>query len=599
MKDCFIFLAALLVSQFVLAQYVTYEFEQNNYSWKQDTYGNLFFDQASDAPGFNIPISEANHAIRNSTLWVGGMTPSNELYLAGHTLCDDGCAYAPGPLTTDGSAVISPPIVSQYNKIWFIHRSDVDTHMAYYECLMDSDCNINENFPDGYQIPESISHWPAHGQPALGQDYYLASFQDLPGNGGTEGIYEPEIGDYPHFCGDFAAFQVSNDYAAESSISDPIGLEIQTLVFGYWSSTKNLENTLFVKHKIINRGVKTLNNTYFGVWTDFSLGNKNDDYVGTDVQRSMVYAYNGDNFDDSSALGPGYGNDLPAVGLRILGGPLLDEDGLDNEPISEDFSTYGIQATGWGDGIEDNERMGLAYSMSPATSGEDLFATGLPQVAQHYYNYLTGKWKNGDYQRYVNNGYDPLEVTPSTRYVYPGLSDPLDSGTEGAETEYDGIDGWTEVAEGHAPGDRNMVVSSGPFTMGPGSIQEFEYAYIFVRDSFEPGVPVLETLQHFADEIVGIDCFYSDSLGTSTQSIETDKDPVRIFPNPANAYFIIECAQPNNGTFTLCDMTGRLVKTGQVSMGSNFITVSHLKSGVYVVSVNRGDNLTVQRIIIR
>ncbi|PIZ05521.1 MAG: hypothetical protein COY57_06840, partial [Flavobacteriales bacterium CG_4_10_14_0_8_um_filter_32_5] len=50
------------------------------------------------------------------------------------------------------------------------------------------------NFP-GYQIPDVILNWPAHGDPSLGQDWHLAPFYDRDG----DDFYDPSQGDYPKY----------------------------------------------------------------------------------------------------------------------------------------------------------------------------------------------------------------------------------------------------------------------------------------------------------------------------------------------------------------------------------------------------------------
>ena len=50
----------------------------------------------------------------------------------------------------------------------------------------------NVLFP-GYEVPDIIQNWPAHGDVAAGQDYYLAPFYD----NNDDGTYNWQDGDYP------------------------------------------------------------------------------------------------------------------------------------------------------------------------------------------------------------------------------------------------------------------------------------------------------------------------------------------------------------------------------------------------------------------
>jgi hypothetical protein len=47
----------------------------------------------------------------------------------------------------------------------------------------------------GYTIPKFILEWPAHGNLANKEDYYLAPFYDYNGDGN----YNPYDGDYPGY----------------------------------------------------------------------------------------------------------------------------------------------------------------------------------------------------------------------------------------------------------------------------------------------------------------------------------------------------------------------------------------------------------------
>ena len=54
---------------------------------------------------------------------------------------------------------------------------------------------MEEEFPDGYAIPSYFYDYPAHGNTALNQDFYLSPFLDYDGNG----FYDPSSGDYPWY----------------------------------------------------------------------------------------------------------------------------------------------------------------------------------------------------------------------------------------------------------------------------------------------------------------------------------------------------------------------------------------------------------------
>ena len=108
-----------------------------------------------------------------------------------------------------------------------------------------------------------------------------------------------------------------------------------------------MNNTVFFSYKIFNRSSHTYNDTYIGLFTDFDIGYANDDYVGCDVSRGAYYGYNSDSIDGSGEPGS-YGDVIPAQGIVILGGPLMDANGLDDPTGQCDESINGV---GFGDGI--------------------------------------------------------------------------------------------------------------------------------------------------------------------------------------------------------------------------------------------------------
>jgi len=262
-------------------------------------------------------------------------------------------------------------------------------------------------------------------------------------------VYSPDDGDYPGFdlsgeldctsqlmgssflLGDQATWYVSND---------------RRVNYAYHSDDA-LNDASFVQYNIINRGVLTLTETYVAKWADLDLGCSIDDYVGTEVNKGLVYGYNADLNDENCAGELGYGNQVAALGIKMLAGPAADNDGIDN-PLTTDLEemetldgiAYASQGQGYGDGIVDNERLGLRgtlfYSRNDQTPTPGI--NGSPDTAPDYYNYITNKWRNGSPVTYGGDGIS--SGTIETKYMYPGDSDPLGVGTAG-ELPYPGTRG--------------------------------------------------------------------------------------------------------------------------------------------------------------
>ena len=255
-------------------------------------------------------------------------------------------------------------------------------HRQYFDCSADPTCDLDKEFPDGYAIPTSFFEYPAHGNVARQQDYYLAPFYDYDGDGN----YDPTLGDYPWYdflqeidCGnrrredrvplygDQTYYWIFNDKGNvhTESLGEPIGMEIRAQSFAF-STNDEINNMTFCNYVLINQGTQTLTNTFFSQWVDCDLGGHVDDYVGCDVQRGLGYSYNGDAFDEATSYSIGYGEHPPAMGIDFFEGPYQDSDGVDN-PLTSVFTdavdSLGIPyrgiGIGYGDGVIDNERYGM------------------------------------------------------------------------------------------------------------------------------------------------------------------------------------------------------------------------------------------------
>ncbi|MCB0790983.1 MAG: T9SS C-terminal target domain-containing protein [Flavobacteriales bacterium] len=479
------------------------ELDLNNVRTRVETGGNMWQDRTgSGGPAYEVPKTadrSGADALFAGALWMGGFSPDNQLKLAAVRFRQVGNDFWPGPLTNTGDASIDPDVCLQYDRTWKTLRQDAEVHQGYYQCALDPNCDVNEDFPD-FNTPTVFYEWPAHGDINLDQDYYLAPYVDFDGSGD----YDPDQGDYPGFdldgvvdCknrfredpvplfGDQNIWWVFNDKGNAHTESGglPIGMEVRAQAFAF-STNDEVNNMTFYNYVLINQGTQTLQNTYFGQWVDCDLGCADDDYVGCDVQRGLGYAYNGDNNDENCNGHPGYGVQPPAVGVDFFEGPFQDYDGLDN-PLTTDFAQaiaqkgipYAGIGIGYGDTVPDNERFGMRAFLYHNNSGG---VTGDPSNAIHYYNYLRAIWKDNSPCLYGGTGHisDP-EADPNTPsfYMFPGDSDPLGWGTGGAVQG----DIWSEETAGNPPGDRRFIQSAGPFTLEPGSYNNITVGVVWAR----------------------------------------------------------------------------------------------------------------------
>ena len=474
------------------------DLEWNNVRALIETGGSLWQDRATSQAAYEVPKGGGVSSLYAGALWMGGISPDQQLKLAALTFRARGNDYWTGPLTNDGSAEVDADVCSAYDEFFVSTRADAQRHRQWFDAQAAG--TSDEEFPDGYAMPSYFRDYPAHGSTELNQDYYLAPFQDYDG----DGFYSPENGDYPWYdflqeidCknrrredivplyGDRNFYWIFNDKGNVHSESqgEPIGMEIRAQAFAF-STNDEVNNMTFHNYVLINQGTQTLSETYFGVWVDADVGTATDDYVGCDVQRGLGYSYNGDAIDEPSGSSLGYGENPPAVGVDFFEGPYQDADGIDN-PLTTNFSdavdSLGIPyegiGIGYGDGVADNERFGMRRFVYYNNSGNPI--NGEPSTAPDFYRYMNGLWKNGQKMAYGGDGVSAAtgaNLDVSADYMFPGDTDPFNWGTGG-----ESVEPWTEVSSGNPPADRRFIQAAGPFTLEPGDYNNITMGVVWAR----------------------------------------------------------------------------------------------------------------------
>ncbi len=200
-----------------------------------------------------------------------------------------------------------------------------------------------------------------------------------------------------------------------------INLPTDTFVFtvpSYQSLSTGPEGlSIYIEHKIFNKGGKNLNNCYASFWCDPDIGDAIDDLVGCDTILGVGYSYNGDDNDAD------YGFKSPAVGVKVLESPI--------EFTGNDTDT----ATFWGMKFPGYRNLGMT-SFAKYINGTD------PQNKTEAYNYMQGL--NPDGTSYIDNLGNPNKFHKSGDPVL-GVGD---------------VD--TDLA------DRRFMVTSGPFDFANG-----------------------------------------------------------------------------------------------------------------------------------
>ena len=455
----------------------------------------LFFDGIKGT--YEIPKGSGKHSLYNGQIWFGGTDASGQIKVAAQRYRQNGVDFFNGPLNML-TAEIDMATCNAFDGHYKVSKNEVEKFVKWFAAgefdRKFGKSTQKENFPD-YLIPNSILNWPAHGrrEAPFNEDFYLAPFVDFDG----DGIYNPTKGDYPAFeidnydlCnnnesrlnGDEVIWWIFNDKGNTHTETGglPIGLEVRAQAFAFASSDA-VNNMTFYSYEFFNRSSSTLLNTHVGFYSVGALGNDNDDRIGCDVQRGLGYYYNADDYDEDNpgafTAVTGYGDNPPAIGIDFLQGPFQDEDGVDNCMCSNyvDAKAYkGVVypglGNGYGDGIIDNERLGMRFFRlsvgSPTNYGE-------PNTSVQYYNYLKGLLRDGERIRYGN--FNPT-TTVYADFMFPGDTDPLGWGTDGVPQP-----SWTEESSQMMPSDRKIFQSTGPFTLKPGEKNEVTLGVIWAK----------------------------------------------------------------------------------------------------------------------
>jgi hypothetical protein len=525
--------AALALFSFVSFGQITTQVDANNVNATISDNGFFFTDSQNASAGYEVPAGSGNNAIFTGSFWFGGPDVNGQLKIAAQQFDGDGADYYVGPTTRHAGQVADAALSSAFfgQTIWTVTQADIDDHIANYQSST-------------YTMPNDLENWPAHGDTSIGSFDgmlpFIAPFVDVNGNG----QYDPSNGDYPCIKGDHATYTIMND--AEGihfgSMAGPVGIEAHFMFYQY-TSIPELENTTFIDVEVVNMGTQTIFDTRASFFLDPDLGDYNDDYIGTDTNRNMVYVYNADNFDGPSSGQPGYGAEPPAVGLKIL---------------SHELSSS------------------ISYS-NAAT-----FPMGPPVQTTHFYSAMDGNYSDGSDQ--VDGLGNP------TDYTFYG--DPNDSLS------------WSEFQLGNAPGDRRCIASLdagvfGPdFTYGAANRQTYSYAIIFAKGSAHlNSVTELQSASDFVQnhyDNMTSNCFDLQVAGISEASIVE----FAIAPNPNTGAFTVQLPTAENATAQILDAQGRIVFEQGLKQGANALAVD-LQSGVYFVTVSTGNASSMQRMIIR
>jgi hypothetical protein len=556
----------------------------NNINARFNSYGNHFWDMEGGSDFF-VPNGSLQTSICTSTMWIGGIDDESDLHLSAERYRHNGFDYWSGPVSNVYDSIYD----LNWNYMWKLDKAEIQYHRDHYS-------------DPGYKPIHDILTWPGNGDTTLGQAFQLAPFIDWNNNG----LYEPMTGEFPAIKGDQALFFIFNDKRDSHTESGglPLGIEIHGMAYAYdLPGGSVLWNTIFLHYDIINRSDTTYSDTWLSIWTDFDLGYFYDDYLGCDIQRGGYFVYNGTPIDGSGEPWA-YGEYPPAIGLLFLGGPYMEADNLDNPKYDGEglqLCNESINGLNFGDSIIDNERLGMTKFLYHNSTGG---IQGVPEVAEEYYNYLRGIWKDGVTAQYGGNAHpNSGAFGPDCSFMFPGDSDTCNWGTNGVPPN-GGLNTpgnyWTEESAGNNPADRRGMGSSGPFTFEPGAVQKLDVAFVFARDFNGTPWSSVELLKERFDYL--IDLFQNDQNFFSGVGNKPKLDnKLSIYPNPVTntLHFKLE-VDKDNFTYRVYSTKGLIVKEGVLdNRKSHQINLDFLKEGLYVLQVTGEGEVYLNKFIKR
>jgi hypothetical protein len=417
----------------------------NNLRARLMTGGDQWWNIGEGVAAYEIPKGTGKSSQFAASCWIGGYDQQGQLKVAAQTYRQDGNDYWPGAL--DINAKITSDVCVAWDNFWKIDKSTISAFIQ----LSKTGGNTDDA---AYNV---IKQWPGAGNPKAkgnnnatlnlyaGNTY--APFVDINGNG----IYEPNLGEYPDIRGDQFIWWVFNDAGniKQQTLTSAIGVEVQTSAFAY-TSQDFLNNSSFYNYRVINRGALTIDSTYIAVWDDCDLGYYLDDFIGCDTLNGLGIQYNGTNDDGGGAGHPvnSYGSPPPQVGLDFFQGP-----------------KRVIHRTGQSDTFKVLSMTNFTYY------NNDFSEIGNPSNGVQIYNYMTGSIRTG--QRFSDDFQGAGIPTkgygsgPVSNFVFWG--DPSDN------TQ------WSECACNNNPGDRRFIFSSGPFQLQSGAINDITFGCIWAQ----------------------------------------------------------------------------------------------------------------------
>lgn len=420
----------------------------------------------------------------------------------------------------------------EYYRTWKLSREEVLYHLK------------NWNEPN-YHIPENIVSWPSQQTIYNDKIYDGADYVDTNSNG----VYDPENGDYPKISGDEAVLYIVNDGRfrnnGEGNPLDSLNVDMYAMIYAFnRPESVYFNNTFFIKYKVLNKSDINYEDLKFGLYANSDYSplesySSNKMFIACDTLLNTFYSY-------------------PGINASLTHSPW---------PVKPPITMFSILN-------HDLDKFTQVVSVGGGYEAFDNYS------AKKKYHYLNGTW---DYDMFPPHPYWAADAPLD--FVY--ASHPLDFGADNCLSN--------PYSFHYDPG--QMLGTTGSNSLLSGESLTFEYA---VQFSYQPESGYGESIDGALNSVADlIQCYQNDSIpggGSFTGINEQMKNmeaEVFIYPNPARTTLYIQTKNTNFETYRVYSLHGQLLEE------SNFesqISIQHLPPGFYFLSLfDRNGKMEVTR----
>lgn len=503
--------------------------------------GFFFNDFQSTVHGYTIPAGSGVGTFYAASLWAGGLDANGQVHVTAPS--NSSLGWRSSPIADMNSCGTVAYQTASGQSIWKVTRQEVDDHIAQY-------------LQGGYIPVAAIADWPGNGDVSLGVADQFAPFVDQDG----DGVYEPLDGDYPDFPGDQVVYVIQND---ESYLPQPgnLGVELH-MMFYQFNDNGYMGETTFLNARVFNRSTISYMDFRMSIYADFDIGYYEDDYFGSDVTNNMIYGYNGDAFDDTNSISPGYAANPPCQGIMAL--------------------NHDLHA-------------------SVTFNNGNVFPTAAPITVAEKYNIMRGLWADDSPMFYGGNGYNAGVTTTETKILFPGDSDPLGLATNGAIIN----DDWGEYnANGGSPNpphDRRGVMSISRGDLPAGTSICADFAFVFNGDAANDPYQNVLNVRNIAGALQILYDNSSDFPCGNFTAFTPEITPVEfnVFPNPSYGDITVQITNSTDPVIIeVRDVSGRSVYSEISSVEINKIHLD-LPAGIYQVIVQSPHSKVAKSLVVQ